>query len=207
MRPIRILSRLSCSSACRRCFLNLFCSCTSVWSVSGGTGRFTRQPLACLLSELQRFQSLLCLVSRRGYRNWVLDVERYGGVRGTDVELGHAQLHVVIRLVRQKGCIPPLNCRRRISLYGAVRRHTEFVQYIRTLTLMFFSSVSNSESRPAFLALSAIRCFNCSSCCSCRTWFAICTYFPLGLKRNCLPTRSFGAPSKPLSAGVTAADA
>lgn len=72
---------------------------------------------------------------------------------------------------------------------------------------MFFSSVSNSVSNPAFLALSAIRCLSCSSCCSCRTWFAICTYFPLGLNRKCLPTRSLGAPSKPLSMGVTAAEA
>ena len=32
-------------------------------------------------------------------------------------------------------------------------------------------------------------------------------YFPLGLKRNDLPTRSFGAPSNPLSAAVTELEA
>lgn len=72
---------------------------------------------------------------------------------------------------------------------------------------MFFSSVSNSVSNPAFRALSAIRCLSCSSCASCRTWFAIWTYFPLGLNRSVRPTLSLGAPSNPLSAAADEVDA
>ena len=54
-----------------------------------------------------------------------------------------------------------------------------------------------SPSRPAFLALSAIRCLSASSCISCLIALPRATYFPFGLKWNLRPALSLGAPSKP----------
>ena len=53
-----------------------------------------------------------------------------------------------------------------------------------------------SPSSPAFLALSAMRCFSAWSCCSCLIRLPWATYFPFCMKWNFRPLRSLGAPSK-----------
>jgi hypothetical protein len=113
--------------------------------------------------QLERLQRRLVLLARCGDRDRVLDVDGDRRVSSVDVEGLHPEGKVGIGLVGEQGSVPPLGFGGSISLsWNQYRYHVVTSRCMRP-TLMFFSAVSNSESRPAFLAFSAIRFLSSSS--------------------------------------------
>ena len=137
----------------------------------------------------------------------MLNVDSNRRILCSDLKVRRVKLiQVRVSASREEWCIPPLCHRRSLALQYDDEKDVNRESFNRR-TLIFFSSVSNSLSNPAFLALSAMRCFKASNCASCRTWLAIDTYFPLGLNFKDRPTRSRGVPSNPVSADALAAAA
>ena len=63
--------------------------------------------LLYLFGKHQWSENCFILVTRCRNRNWVLDIDRYRGVRRVYVQLRETTFQILIRVVGEQSCIPP----------------------------------------------------------------------------------------------------
>ena|ERR1700733_14034843 len=116
-----------------------------------------------LLGKLEWLERHSVLVPWGRYRNRMLDILSNRRIGGPDFQVLETEVHIIVGLVRQQSGIPPFNIRWGISLtLQSVRTLWTSLSNTR-LTRIFFSRTSNSLSRPALPARSAMRCFRSSN--------------------------------------------